>query len=283
MYYKSCKIKYYLVILSALFSLIIVQNNYCMDLTNDFRTEKAAYEEFLLWGISASLDFKSGDYGAQTTTSTIYMPFELSRYFSKGELSFTIPYIQQESEEQVKVIGGKPFRSKVDRQTQTKTTESGLGDIILKGEYDLWTDQADLFFVSVLGAVKLPTADEDKGLGTGEYDFTFGVKNKRLLNEKWKMYAGFYYTFIGEPSNEKMDNELAFDLGVSCHVLKEVEARFFYEQSTAIIPGDADPKSVVLGISYQLEKNIKLFGDLSLGLSEGSADIGLSLGINAGF
>ena len=97
------------------------------------------------------------------------------------------------------------------------------------------------------------------------------------------MYAGFYYTFIGEPANENMDDELAFDLGLSYRVLEEVETRVFYEQSTAIIPGDPDPKSVVLGISYELEKNMKIFGDLSLGLSEGSADISVSLGINAGF
>ncbi|MFH1092742.1 MAG: transporter [Candidatus Omnitrophota bacterium] len=254
-----------------------------MGLTNDFRAEKADYDGFPLWGISAYLDFKSGDYGAQTTTHTIYMPFEVSRYFSKGELSLTIPYIQQESEEQVKVIGGKPFRSKVDRQIQVKTIESGLGDVILKGEYDLWADEAGLFFVSVLGEAKLPTADENKDLGTGEYDFTFGMKNKRLLSEKWKMYAGIYYTFIGEPSNEKMDNELSFDLGMSYDILKEFEGRLFYEQSTAIIPGEPDPKSVVMGISYEMEKNIKLFGDLSLGLSEGSADIGICLGLNAGF
>ena len=54
-------------------------------------------------------------------------------------------------------------------------TETGLGDIVLSATYNAYYDRASTLGLDFTGKVKLPTADEDKGLGTGETDFAFLV------------------------------------------------------------------------------------------------------------
>ncbi|MBN1226009.1 MAG: hypothetical protein JXA79_03375, partial [Deltaproteobacteria bacterium] len=83
----------------------------------------------------------------------------------------------------------------------TNETEQGIGDITLVLSYNLSSLFASyplyLPSIDISGGLKLPTADPEKGLGTGEYDYTLG------LNLTWDFgLIGTYlygdYTWVGD-------------------------------------------------------------------------------------
>ena len=53
----------------------------------------------------------------------------------------------------------------------------------------------------------------------------------------------------------------------------------FLDGSTAISPGQADPLEVRVGADLRVAQALKLFGSVSRGLSDGSADWGVSAGL----
>jgi len=68
--------------------------------------------------------------------------------------------------------GGVAVRKDKQRQLGTATqnnvtsTEHGLGDVLLKGQYVLLSEKAVLPEIAPYLKIKFPTADSDRGLGT---------------------------------------------------------------------------------------------------------------------
>lgn len=85
------------------------------------------------WTFTSSVNYSTGDFGTNTTTDTVYVPFTLQRNFSEGRVFLTIPYIDQKSGTDVSAFGGRPFRT---RNTGVNNTgwNGGLDDIILGGK-----------------------------------------------------------------------------------------------------------------------------------------------------
>ena len=53
----------------------------------------------------------------------------------------------------------------------------------------------------------------------------------------------------------------------------------FLDGSTAISPGQANPLEVRVGADFRVTQALKIFGSVSRGLSDGSADWGVSAGL----
>src|SRR5512143_830326 len=98
--------------------------------------------------------YKTGDFGTTTTSDLFYLSPALGYVTPNYDMSITIPYL---------------FLT--NKTAGQSTTEEGIGDIFLHGGYVFLpeTDNGYSLYGSV--SVKLPTADKDKGLGTGETDY----------------------------------------------------------------------------------------------------------------
>lgn len=234
------------------------------------------------WKLTSSVTYETGKFGTDTRTETVYVPFTLKRTFERWNLAVTIPYIHQETGPDVTAIEGRPFRI---RRTSAGgvTTNSGLGDVVLKGGYDLLEEQDQPFNLSAVGKIKFPTADDDEGLGTGEFDEGLGLEASKRLDDRWTLFADVYYTFIGDPSGVNLDDEFAFDVGFGYAFSKTLSANVFYEYRTAISDGTSAPQDLFLGLEQKLSEAAKLFGGVSLGLSDGSPDVGVTLGFGYRF
>jgi cobalt/nickel transport protein len=76
--------------------------------------------------------------------------------------------------------------------------ESGLGDTALKVKYRL-VDQKDWIpSFAISGTVKIPTASESKGLGSGKVDYNLNSIFTWNLSRRLQLYVNGGYTFIGE-------------------------------------------------------------------------------------
>jgi hypothetical protein len=74
-----------------------------------------------------------------------------------------------------------------------------MGDILVRARYYLYTEQGLLPSVLVGGRIKIPTADHDKGLGTGAWDENINVGLVKLLTPALVAFVDGGYTFIGNP------------------------------------------------------------------------------------
>ena len=230
---------------------------------------------------STSVDYSIGDYGTGKDTSLLYVPFTLGvRPFDHFWLNLTIPYLYQTGQNVVLtgggvVVKGKKSNGKLTRPT-TSTTESGLGDVLAKASVIVVEETEVLPEIIPYFKVKFPTADVDRGLGTGEFDETLGVDVSKLLIGSLSGYLELAYTFIGEPPGTTLHNSFGWSVGAAYALAQPFAVFGFLDGATAIAPGQDDPLDIRVGAEYRLMKALKLTGAVMRGLTNGSADWGFS-------
>jgi hypothetical protein len=235
------------------------------------------------WSLSSSVNYSEGDYGTGKNTSIVYVPFTLGvTPIDRLWLRLTVPYIHQSTQNVVITGGGVAARNgsrgRLARPASS-SSESGVGDVLLKGSYVL-VQEADLIpEVAPYVKIKVPTADDERGLGTGEFDETVGVDLSKRLIDKLVGYLAVSYTFIGDPPGVDLRDTFGWSLGAAYLVLPPLSVFGFLEGSTAISRGQADPVELRVGAEYRLATALKVTGSVTRGLTDGAADWGFSAGL----
>ncbi len=237
------------------------------------------------WKLSAEVDYLTGTYGTDSRTDTVYVPVTLKRYFGMGDVALTLPYIYQRGSALVTNVGGMPVKIKQKPATGTVpvTANNGVGDLLLKGRFYLLEEDHAPFGLSLVGKVKFPTADRNKGLGTGEFDEGGGVEFSKALPHDWTLYTDVSYTFIGSPPGTSLKNQLAFDIGAAQRFTREVTGSFYYEESTPLVSGTPDQRDILATIEYKVSKAARLYAGATVGLSQSTADFGATAGVSIRF
>lgn len=238
------------------------------------------------WSLSTSVDYSVGDYGTGEDTTLLYVPFTLGvRPLDRLSLSLTVPFIRQTTQTVVLTGGGvavdRRGRSRLATATRSDVTrtEEGLGDVLLKGAWVAVQERAVIPEVTPYLKIKFPTADEDRGLGTGEFDETVGVDlSKRLFDDLFG-YLTLAYTIIGSPPGADLDNSFGWSVGAAYAVVPRISVFAFLDGATAISPGQDDPLEARVGAEVTVTRALRLTGSVTRGLSDGSPDWGGSLGL----
>ena len=239
----------------------------------DVYTEPNTY----LWEFDTSLSYSTGDFGTPTTTNTLYWPLTIRRFFKDADIAFTFPFIYQKSGPGIAAISGHPFQ--ISNNTNGREeTHGGIGDLLLNGRYYVFNESTQAFTLSTIGQIKFPTANDNDGLGTGEFDETIGLESSKNFDQLWSGYLNLYYTFIGEPPGRELDNEFTFSIGVGYQIRPSTQATLFYRESTALVDDQDNPRTVSLGLNHKLTNETMIYGSTGFGVSEGSPDVILSLG-----
>lgn len=228
------------------------------------------------WKASASINYETGTYGSASRTDTFYMPVTLKRYFSEGDLSVTVPYINQKNGAGVVTVDGSVFGV---NGSSSQSTASGVGDIVLKGSYYLLTESNKTpFDLNIVAKLKVPTGDDSKGLGTGEFDTGMGLEFAKALPNGFFGYFDLYYTFIGDPPGLELEDRFAFDVGFSKRIDPRWTVSAFYEESTPLLKPNSNLRDVLVNFEFKVDERTKLFFGGTVGLSETGPDYGLSVG-----
>lgn len=224
------------------------------------------------WQYGLSFSYLTGDYGQDDDTDIIYTAATVKRYLNKGDVTLTIPYVD--------ISDGATYVGGEVEPVAGGSGGSGLGDVILKGRYYAVEQEGLLPFVDLVGSVKFPTADEDEGLGTGEFDFTFMVElARRLRNDAWTVLAEFGFTFVGEPSGYDVDNRWIYSIGLAREVNPKVTLSGYLDGRTAIVDGNDDPLSILLAGEYKYRSDLRFDALLEVGLNDGAPDFGITFGL----
>lgn len=162
--------------------------------------------------LTVGYNHSSGDYGQTEDTVITYIPVTAKIKKDRWTAKLTVPYIKIKGPGVV--AGGED--TSVGGVAQPVGTESGMGDVQASLSYKQPLGGKGIYG-DLMGKVKIPTADEDRNLGTGEFDYTLqagltktigdayvtgsvgrkfnGSSSTFSPNDVWKASAGAGYNF----------------------------------------------------------------------------------------
>ena len=274
------------------------------------------------WQIGFTPSYSSGNFGTSTTSTFFYAPISIRRLFKDGDVTLVIPFVTATTDGRATFVGGNAVRiddggggnsgpgggggggtpddggcsgkgstvSGKDRVCGTttraagqKVTTSGLGDIILRGRYYIVEEKDYLPLIAVTARMKLPTANEKLGLGTGAFDHGYGVEMSKMIGEKWIAFLDGGYNFIGDPDGFELRNQHWYDVGAGYYLTKYVLASVYFEEYRALIQDFVNARDVFFGVSYTASAAWRFNGGVIVGLSNGAPDHAVSIGTSYRF
>lgn len=217
--------------------------------------------------------YSTGKFGGDATTEVFYVPFIFTARSPRNDFRVTVPYLRVESDELVAIIGGQviPIGS-------GSTSEDGLGDIIVRDDYFFYGGGTGKPWLYATARLKIPTADETKGLGSGEFDYGPGVGIIQPVGERWHFLSEAIYMVRGDPDGIDFENTLWFFIGGEARVSDPARVSLFYDRRESVISGKDPTASLILGYSHRYSDKRELRSFLSIGLTDTSEDYGIGIG-----
>ena len=255
--------------------------------------------------IGVGVDVASGTYGNETTTRFVAIPIILQyapspRWFLELEL----PWVYQSnsvttygstgpSRENMSSPGGSVALAAAGQHSggpggsgqmnlDSDQAQSGIGDATLAAEYTLLDEEERRPRLGGLLYLKIPLADEDKGLGTGEFDEGVGLSLAKTHGFA-QYFARGSYIFRGDSALYDPKNYLSYSLGISYLVNLDLQAALALTGATAPFAGAPAPLEAQVRFNYRISERVRLGGYLGHGLSDGSADIAAGIRIFRSF
>ncbi|HKB56412.1 MAG TPA: hypothetical protein VKC51_02385 [Lacunisphaera sp.] len=146
--------------------------------------------------LSTGFDYSRGDYGFTTNTEVFSTPLNLGYENHAWALSANFSYLRIKGPATV-VAGSGTARP-------TSASESGLGDIYLGATYH-FGPVAEQTNLDATARVKLPTADEARGLGTGAADY-YGELTLSHIFTSVTPFATAGYRVLGDTATYQLRN-----------------------------------------------------------------------------
>jgi hypothetical protein len=230
--------------------------------------------------LSAGAGRFTGDYGEAEETTLDVLSLNARWYFNRAEMQVSLPYLRIDGSADVRWVDGQPVAVGPDSVSGNQRQESGLGDVVLRGEYYLRTGTNNSPWIIGLLRVKLPTGNEDRGLGSGATDVETGIGLiQRHGPINWLADVG--YTFAGSVSGFDTKNEVRLGVGASMPFgQNERNSSYVYlENRTNRFEGSDDRRSVAVGVSTSQDeaRRLRLSASMFFGLTDTAEDVGVYL------
>ena len=227
------------------------------------------------WKYSTGFDYSSGDYGGDAVdTDILYLPFTAAYQSGRWTYKGTAALLQIDGPGNVIGAGGDGVV--IGGGASEAETESGVGDVWLGASYEITEVPAELFYLNLGAKIKLPTADEDKGLGTGEVDYSLVADVFKPVDE-FTPFATLSYKIKGDPSGYKLDNVIALSVGSDYRLNGDQNCGLSLDYQEAATSASDDALELFGYFNQRLSGNysVMLYG--YTGLQDGSPDYGLGV------
>ncbi len=236
-----------------------------------------------------SVQFDTGEYFFEERANIFYFYNGLDLDSGRLSLSANIPIIIQDSpwitftgsglvpsgggtSAYADSRGGFPPRDSVG------TVDLGLGDLYVTGGLDLVEMTGTRPNLQLTGSVKVPLANENKGFGTGEWDFGAGLSISSLIKGLFLAGEASYWTFGDMPDLEFNDViSYSFSIGKSFSGGRKglMASVYGYTDTYEDIAG---PIQVALGFNYLTGSGSGLTASAAMGLTESAPDLSITAG-----
>ncbi len=214
--------------------------------------------------LEGGLGAKQGDFGTPVTSRLGLAYGSLGYASDRFDVSVSVPYLRLQTSG-----GGQD------------ATETGLGDVLLRGVRRLIPETEEGYSLDGALAVKLPTADSAKSLGTGQTD----VGGFLGLHQRWDrlqatLVGGWIQGSTGGPLAPVTTASGIYSAGVGLTYLGE-QGRYSvgFQARGAQYAGIPAPREATLDVFRMLTARLALKGSLILGLNDGSPKTSVGLGV----
>lgn len=206
--------------------------------------------------IDVSVGYSQGDFNTGQKSELLQLQMTYGQVMGDYDYSIAVPYL---------------FLS------DSFGDESGLGDITLRAGMTLSGNNlaADNVYASV--SVKFPTADETRGLGTGETDvggFLSYTHNFNIVS--LTLMGGYIVT--GDSQVQSYEDIFVYGVGLSKMIAPWYVYGSLDGRQQTVATGD-DPLELSGGFFYQIKAGWFVKMDAFVGLSNTSPDTGITVGI----
>ena len=243
--------------------------------------------------VGLGVDYSSGNYGTDTTTEILSVPF--SARYASGNWTWkaSLPWLRVSGDPNVlpglgAVVNTNPRgRGRgggvaVPGGTEPESgTASGIGDLNLSATYSF--DTGGPLGVDLTGKAKVATADEDKGLGTGANDYGLALDLYRAFGET-TLFGGVGYTALGDSSYVDVEGVANANLGVSRKLGTAGGSVGVVYDWRAAASSSFDDRSEITGFyGFGVDPANRFQLYATAGLSDGSPDWGGGVSYSHGF
>ncbi|MEM9169824.1 MAG: transporter [Pseudomonadota bacterium] len=225
---------------------------------------------------SVGVEATTGDFGAAANTDILIASADVEVSNERWALRFSVPYIW--------VDGPTEFIGPVFQQggavSEPFRTE-GVGDVLVTASR-FFLFPASRTVVDLSASVKLPTADEDAFLGTGEPDVGVSVdvlKDFDILT----VTAGIGYTVSGKSDIVDVQNRARLSVGAFRTFANGMRAGLVGDVREPVLAGLDDVKEISLYGSAPIGERVSVIGYALTGFSDTSPDVGGGLRLVARF
>jgi hypothetical protein len=162
----------------------------------------------------------------------------------------------------------KPSALYVDDQDASPRRVAGVGDLVLEAKARLPFRPFDLD-LALVPSLKIPTADEDRGLGTGKVDGSAIFVITKAFTETRKLHFNVGYTVVGTVSEVQLQDQLFIGLAGETSIpgLAEERLQFVAEVFGTTAEEEGGPGDIQghLGVRYRIGEDVIL--DAAIGRS----------------
>jgi len=148
-------------------------------------------------------------------------------------------------------------------------SESGIGDLTIVAKWQFWGESTWLPRQAIVPAVKFPTSDKVKGLGSGKTDYDLTWIASKSLCEKMDAHINVGYSWIGEPGDEDAGDILHYGLALDYRIVDALQwvGEVFAEKElrsgtdTAVMFNTGLRFSPAEGLTFDIAAGARLVGN----------------------
>lgn len=232
------------------------------------------------FSVGGGAEYTTGKYGGTTSIDEFYVPLTLTYDAARFAVRVTVPYLSVEAPEGTVTEG--PDGETIIGQGQLRT-ESGLGDIVAAATvYDVLSFDDGSVAVDLTGEVKFGTADDTKGLGTGEEDFSVRADLFRFF-DRFTAFGSVGYSLRGDTDSIDLDDVLLVSAGGTYQLGSSTRLGLFYDYQESSLRGADALQEMSASFSSRGSGNWWTSGYALVGFSDSSPDWGIGLALTVGF
>jgi hypothetical protein len=236
------------------------------------------------FSLTVGAELTTGDYGADADTDVLYVPVTGRWESGPNTLNLTVPYIRVSAPSTTggTVVGsdrmGRPIRR--GAAASERVTESGLGDVL--ASYGRLLLEHDSMTLDAIARIKLGTADETRGLGSGENDYAAQLDGYWAVGP-WTALGTVGYKVLGDPPGTDFDNVFFGALGASLSRGDTAAFGAIYDYSQATTPASDPQRQITLYAAGHINRGTRLEAYVLKGYGDTSPDRGAGILLTTSF
>jgi hypothetical protein len=234
--------------------------------------------EFGRFSVTIGAEYTSGEYGGSADTDVWYFPLTLRYAPERWVFRVTLPYLVVHGPGDVLIAGGSGMGTHMPGGMITagpSRTDSGVGDIIGSMSHRLLRAADDGPSVDLTGKVYLGTADEDKGLGTGENDYAAQIDAAQRIGAA-NFFGTLGYQVTGDPPGIDYKDIVYGTFGME-HTFGHGVAGVVLDAQQASVPGNDRYVVLTAYLTTLPGRGAKPVVYLLHGLSDAAPDWGIGM------